>query len=452
MTSITLTVTGAKVRASVSGPLTSGMVGVPVAIEYDDAWSGLTKNLVCRCGPWGPGRGETRTVAGIEKTATVAHEVMKADMYLYLGIEGYSADGKIVMPTTWAECGKIQHGANAGADLSTDPRLPFWAQLQTEIRQIKQDANCLLRVETITIGEAAEIPVTGVTLDYSSIFLLEGESIMLAASVSPSNATNTTVLWKSSNPNVAAVNNGYVTAIAEGDAVITAYFAEDNSIEAVCTVVVAAAESEEPEVTLSGISAAYSGGEVTEETSVNDLTGIVVTAVYSDGTTEAVTGYTLSGTIAVGENTIVVTYGDKTTSFIVIGVADSNTTDGKVMFASLTPVKSGAVLHKNGTSELTNTAAWGYFSLPYSEGMQISTVHNSSWAANYPAILIGENGLLTIPDSTVNDYNGAIMNYMAVLTGFSASAIVYVNASESTAANINDNMKALCYYIPGGVA
>ena len=137
MTSIILKLTGAKAQAAVDGPLTAGMVGIPVTIECDDAWEGLTKNLVCRCGEWGPDRGETRMIRSVENVAVVAHEVMQADKYLYLGVEGYSADGKLVIPSTWADCGKIQHGADAGADPSTNPRLPFWAQLQTEIRQIK---------------------------------------------------------------------------------------------------------------------------------------------------------------------------------------------------------------------------------------------------------------------------------------------------------------------------
>ncbi len=139
MTSITLIVTGASIRAEVHGVLTSGMVGIPVSIQYDEAWNGLTKNFVCRCGKWGSDRGEIRTVLGIDETATVAHEVMQANKRLYLGVEGYSADGNLVIPTTWADCGVILYGANAGADPSTAPELSVWAQLQSEIEQIKQD-------------------------------------------------------------------------------------------------------------------------------------------------------------------------------------------------------------------------------------------------------------------------------------------------------------------------
>ena len=81
-----------------------------------------------------------------------------------------------------------------------------------------------------------------------------------------------------------------------------------------------------PEVTLTGISAAYSGGEVPVGTAVTALTGIVVTAHYSDGTSKAVTGYTLSGTISEGSNTVTVSYGGKTAAFAVTGVAEEPAT------------------------------------------------------------------------------------------------------------------------------
>lgn len=75
------------------------------------------------------------------------------------------------------------------------------------------------------------------------------------------------------------------------------------------------------ERTLLAISATYSGGSVPAGTSPVDLTGVVVTAIYSDNTTETVSGYTLTGTIGAGQNDITVVYGDKMTSFVVVGEA-----------------------------------------------------------------------------------------------------------------------------------
>lgn len=171
MTSIILKVTGAKAQAIVRGPLTSGMVGIPVTIECDDAWNGLTKTLVCRCSKWGYDRGEARTILNVEQEATVAHEVMQADMTLYLGIEGYSPDGQQVIPTTWANCGKIQYGANADEDPSADPDLPVWAQLQAELGKLKQcavtDEQISAAVEDYMSEHPVEIPESDCLPPYS---------------------------------------------------------------------------------------------------------------------------------------------------------------------------------------------------------------------------------------------------------------------------------------------
>lgn len=93
--------------------------------------------------------------------------------------------------------------------------------------------------------------------------------------------------------------------------------------DGVCSVCGAADPNYNPAVTLSSISATYSGGDVAVGTAVTDLAGVVVTAHYSDGSTENVTEYTLSGTIAEGSNTVTVSYGGKTTTFTVTGVAES---------------------------------------------------------------------------------------------------------------------------------
>ena len=70
--------------------------------------------------------------------------------------------------------------------------------------------------------EEQEISVTGVTLNQTELTLLPGDTVTLIATVEPDNATNKTVTWTSSNPNVATVNEGgVVTAVANGNATIT---------------------------------------------------------------------------------------------------------------------------------------------------------------------------------------------------------------------------------------
>jgi len=77
-----------------------------------------------------------------------------------------------------------------------------------------------------------------------------------------------------------------------------------------------------PAVILTGITAVYTqSGTVYDTDSLDDLKAdLVVTASYSDGTTETLlaSAYTLSGSLTVGTSTITVTYEDKTTTFNVV--------------------------------------------------------------------------------------------------------------------------------------
>ncbi len=65
------------------------------------------------------------------------------------------------------------------------------------------------------------VRVSGVKLNITSKTLLKGDTLTLKATVSPSNATNKSVTWSSSNTKVATVKNGVVTAIGKGTANIT---------------------------------------------------------------------------------------------------------------------------------------------------------------------------------------------------------------------------------------
>lgn len=96
--------------------------------------------------------------------------------------------------------------------------------------------------------------------------------------------------------------------------------------------------------TLVSISATYAGGEVEVGTPVTSLTGISVTATYSDGSTQNVTGYNLSGTVAEGSNTITVSYEGKTTTIIVIGVAVQSYTN----LVPLSTEADGKTIYNNG--------------------------------------------------------------------------------------------------------
>jgi len=88
----------------------------------------------------------------------------------------------------------------------------------------------------VTVKERP-VNVTGITLDKSSFILSFGESENINATIEPANATNKTVNWSSSDPAVAKVENGIVTAMSkEGTVIITATSDDNQSLSATCTV------------------------------------------------------------------------------------------------------------------------------------------------------------------------------------------------------------------------
>ena len=66
-------------------------------------------------------------------------------------------------------------------------------------------------------------PITSVSISRDSIDLLKDEMTELKLTYEPLNTTdNVNIIWRSSNTSVAIVNNGTVTAVGDGEAVITA--------------------------------------------------------------------------------------------------------------------------------------------------------------------------------------------------------------------------------------
>ena len=94
--------------------------------------------------------------------------------------------------------------------------------------------------------------VTSVVLNQTELTMKPDDTIQLTATVYPANAANKKLIWTSSNDDVAMVTDeGFVLAMAEGEADITATSAENSSIKAVCHIKVE--NEKEPVVTIVGI-------------------------------------------------------------------------------------------------------------------------------------------------------------------------------------------------------
>ncbi|MBN2880332.1 MAG: Ig-like domain-containing protein [Clostridia bacterium] len=88
-----------------------------------------------------------------------------------------------------------------------------------------------------SISYAEDIPVTGITLNTSTLTMQASDTNQLTAAIVPADAANQNIIWASSDNSVAVVDEGLVTAFSQGSAIITAS-TEDGNYTASCEVTV----------------------------------------------------------------------------------------------------------------------------------------------------------------------------------------------------------------------
>ncbi len=109
----------------------------------------------------------------------------------------------------------------------------------TTITATAQDGSGCSASRTVTVSP---IYVTSVGVSPSTLLLTEGDTTTLSTFVSPSNASNRSVSWSSSNTSVATVNSsGCVTAVGAGSATIRATANDGSGCSGTCAVTVNAA-------------------------------------------------------------------------------------------------------------------------------------------------------------------------------------------------------------------
>ena len=175
--------------------------------------------------------------------------------------------------------------------------VPDGASLNTN-GKLTVDGGTLTQNGTVTGGVTYK--VTGVSLDKTSLNLNPGKEGTLTATITPSNATNQNVTWESSDTKVATVDNGLVTAVAEGTATITVTTA-DGGHTATCTVTVTQpAETPVTSVTLDKTSLTLDvGGSDT----------LTATVKPDNATNKAVTWSTSNKNVATVNNGVVTAVG-----------------------------------------------------------------------------------------------------------------------------------------------
>ena len=229
-----------------------------------------------------------------------------------------------------------------------------------------------------------EIPTlsTSIALNKTSASLKVTETLTLVATVLPENATNKSVIWKSSNEAVAVVDeNGVVTAVGVGEAIITATTTDGSNLSASCKVTVVPTLAETITLDKTEISL-----EATE-------TATLVASVLPELTTDKSVEWSSS------DETVVIVDENGVVSAIALGKAiiTATTTDGSDLSASckviVVPTLAESItLDKTGISlEATETATLVATVLP-----ELTTNKSVEWSSTDKAVaVVDENGVVT---------------------------------------------------------
>ena len=111
-------------RCMLREPLTSGMVGQTIHFEYSHDFDGLMITAIFTDGK------NTVNVVNPGNECIIPHEVLTTvGAVVKVGIYAVRGD-ELVIPTVYATIGVVLKGADPSGDVSVDPTLPVWAQMQ----------------------------------------------------------------------------------------------------------------------------------------------------------------------------------------------------------------------------------------------------------------------------------------------------------------------------------
>ncbi|MDR1840859.1 MAG: Ig-like domain-containing protein [Holophagales bacterium] len=306
---------------------------------------------------------------------------------------------------------------NAAASVSNSGLVTAHAAGTARITVTTQDGGRTAFCD-VTVS-AANVPVTGVSLNKSATTLTLGSTEQLTHSIQPANATNKAVTWETSNSAVATVSSGLITAIAPGSATITVRTVDGNHT-ATCAVMVYP-------ISVTGVSlnknAMTLGVGATEQ--------LVHTIQPSNATNQGVTWETSNSGVATVSSGLVTAIASGSAT-ITVRTNDGNHT-ATCAVTVITPV-TGVSLNK---TETTLTIG-GAEQLTHTIQPANATNQAVAWETSNSAIATVNNGLVT----AIATGNAAI----TVRTndgGHTATCFVTVNPTPVTGITLNKNTMTL---------
>ena len=296
-----------------------------------------------------------------------------------------TADGSGTITWSLAEGSSLPDGLNLSSD-GTITGTPTAQGESTFTVKATNDYGSNSKSLSITIGTQTNVPVTGVSLNTSTLNLVENETDTLTATVEPSNATNKDVTWESSNTSVATVDaSGLVTAVSAGTATITVT-TKDGNKTATCAVTVTATT-----VPVSGVSL----NKDSTSLYVGDTETLTATITPDNATNKNVTWSSDDTSVAtVDTSGLVTAVGAGTATITVTTVDQSKTATCEVTVAAATVPVTGVTLSQNQVSLYYNRTP-NTLTLTATVAPANATNKAVTWTSSNPSVATVENGVVT---------------------------------------------------------
>ena len=146
--------------------------------------------------------------------------------------------GEEYKPTVGVKFSNVK-ASNSNVTISTNGTITANNEGNTTVTYCDENGNTVISTYLRIYKQKA--PITKIELSKNVIYLKNKETVNLSISVVPNPTTeNKSVIWSSSNLNVARVNtSGKVTAVGNGTATITATSIANSQLKSTCKVVVA---------------------------------------------------------------------------------------------------------------------------------------------------------------------------------------------------------------------
>lgn len=211
------------------------------------------------------------------------------------------------------------------------------------INELKGIIDTLLnRIIELENQQGATIGVTGVSLNHNALTLNVGDTNTLTATISPSNATNQSVIWSTNNSSVATVSNGVVTAVSTGSAIITVATVDGN-YTATCSITVS-----DRTISVTGVSLSTHSVEMS---SIGETYTINYTISPTNATNKNITWSSSAPTVATIEDYLITAKGDGT-AIISIRTADGGYSDTCTVTVDTSAVVAGSYITDESENRL----------------------------------------------------------------------------------------------------